>query len=100
EVRARYEQRRDGRLAPRGEPVADPLARTDQRDLVDERIRYRGDGFTALAREEQVLDLLRLGRESHPRHQLLVEVAVLRAHPAEVEAERGLLRNVGGGEVI
>ena len=46
----RDEQRRRARLAPGGQPLGDPLLRPDERDLVDERVRHRGDRVALLAR--------------------------------------------------
>ena len=82
-----------GLVLPRLEPVADALLRPDERDLVGELRRHERDRLVAPAFEEEVLDLVRLGLEAHAAHQLHVEVAVARAHPADVERERGLGRH-------
>ena len=68
----------------------DARRRADDRDLVGELLGHRGDRLVALAREEEVLDLVGLFLEAHPRHQLGVVVLPLGAHAADVEAERRL----------
>jgi hypothetical protein len=81
---------RDGSLLPRLEPLADPLDRADERDLVHELVRHGRDRRGTITRQEELLDLVGLGLEAHARHQLLVEVALLAPHAADVEAETSL----------
>src|SRR6202023_1031374 len=84
------DDRRDRARVPRLEAIANAFLRTDERDLVGELRGYERNGFVALALEEELLNALRLRLEAHAAHQLHVEVAVLGAHAADVERERGL----------
>ena len=56
---ARDQQRRDDRLAPRLEVVADLLLRSDQRELLDQLRRDRGRRLVLVAAQVQLLDLAR-----------------------------------------
>src|SRR5215213_10145465 len=82
-----HEQGRHARLAPRTEPVADALARADQRHLVDELVGYSGDRFTLLPAELQLLNALRLFLVAVPLDERVVEVRTARAHAADIERE-------------
>src|SRR5262245_42630404 len=99
-VVAHHQQRGDGRVAPRAEPLLDARGRADQRDLVGEAVGDGADRLLALPLEEQLLDLVGLGLVAHARHQLLVEVALLRAHAADVEAEARLHRQQALRDVV
>lgn len=59
-VRRADEQGRDARLAPGVEPVADALARADERDLVDQRVGNGGHRLTLFPVEVERLDALRV----------------------------------------
>ena len=68
------QQRRDDRLAPRVELVADLVLGADQGEVLDERGRDRGGGLVLLALEVEVLDLLGLGLVAQPHRHVVVEV--------------------------
>ena len=56
-IARRDEQRRRARLAERVQPLGDALLRADERDLVDEVVRHRGDRLALLPVEVEILDL-------------------------------------------
>src|SRR5262249_41797694 len=86
------QQAGDRRLLPLNQPLLDALDRADQRDLVGEAVGHHCHRLPALALHEEVLNLLRLRLVAHARHELLVKVALLGAHAADVEAEHRLDR--------
>src|SRR5205085_7175761 len=87
-------------LPPRGEPIADAINRSDESDLVDERVRHLRRRLALLAREEQVLDLARLGLVPVTSEEVVVEVLPARAHAADVERVVLLEHVAAGLEVV
>src|SRR5581483_8932893 len=78
------EHRRDARLLPRVELVADLLLRTDEADLLDHLRRHRGDRVVLLTVEEQLLDLAGLRLVAEPAEDVVVEVHAPSTHAADV----------------
>src|SRR5690606_36370866 len=72
---------------PRLEAVADPVPRSDQRGLVDERVRHQRLSLLAVTREESVLDLHRSFLVTQTLHVVIVEVLVACTHAADVERQ-------------
>src|SRR5262245_1618558 len=93
-------ERADRRGLPRGDTVANPLARADQRDLVDQLVGHCGHRRVPVAAEEGVLDPDRRLLVAEPLGVVVVEILVARAHAADVEREHRLHRVAALLEVV
>ena len=88
-ARARHQQGGDAALAPGLEVVADLGLGSDQVDVLDHRGRHRSGRVGLAAVEVGLLDLLAGVAVAEAGEHVLVEVAVLGTHPADVEREGG-----------
>src|SRR5215469_2704449 len=89
-----------GNLLPGCEAVPDPLLRTDQRDLVDQRIGHCRFSLLPLPRKVQILDLHGCSLVAETLGQVVVIVLRARAHAADVERELGPDCITAGREIL
>src|SRR5581483_7132143 len=94
------DQRAHAGIPERGQAVADRVARSAQRDQVDQLVGKCRGGLLLLAVEVQVLDPVRGVLESVALDQLVVEVLLARAHPADVQGQERAHPIAGAGDVV
>src|ERR1035437_125340 len=75
------------RIAVDGQALAHHVLGAAQRDGVDQRVGDRGHRLLALAFEVEVLDLLRVRLVAVALDEVVVEVLLARAHPADIERD-------------
>ena len=76
-----------GLSLPRRQAFADAFLGPDEGNLVAQFVRHRRHRLVAPPGEEQFLNALRGVAEAHAHDVVLVDVEVLRAHAADVEAD-------------